>query len=70
VLCSDPEQTPAQFALRFCLSFPAVSTVIPGMMTPAHVEEKIQASDFDSLLDSERSAIMSIYREQGFFVDS
>jgi aryl-alcohol dehydrogenase-like predicted oxidoreductase len=67
-LCSDPEQTPAQFALRFCLSFPAVSTVIPGMLTPAHVEENIRASDFDSLLDSERSAIMSIYREQEFFL--
>jgi aryl-alcohol dehydrogenase-like predicted oxidoreductase len=59
-------QTPAQFALRFCLSFPAVSTVIPGMLTTVHVEENIRASEFGGLLDSERDAIISIYRQQDF----
>ena len=34
-----------QFALRFCLSQPAVSTVIPGMRTPAHVASNAAASD-------------------------
>ena len=34
-----------QFALRFCLSHPAVSTVIPGMRTPAHVPSNVAASD-------------------------
>lgn len=38
------EQLP-QFALRFCLSHPAVSTVIPGMRTPAHVGDNAAASD-------------------------
>ena len=38
------EQLP-QFALRFCLSQPAVSTVIPGMRTPAHVASNAAASD-------------------------
>jgi len=38
------EQLP-QFALRFCLSQPAVSTVIPGMRTPAHVASNASASD-------------------------
>lgn len=38
------EQLP-QFALRFCLSQPAVSTVIPGMRTPAHVGSNAAASD-------------------------
>jgi aryl-alcohol dehydrogenase-like predicted oxidoreductase len=38
------EQLP-QFALRFCLSHPAVSTVIPGMRTPAHVASNAAASD-------------------------
>ncbi|HLK34265.1 MAG TPA: aldo/keto reductase [Terriglobales bacterium] len=33
-----------QFALRFCLSDPAVSTVIPGMRTPAHVASNAAAS--------------------------
>lgn len=34
-----------QFALRFCLSHPAVSTVIPGMRTPAHVPSNVAASE-------------------------
>jgi aryl-alcohol dehydrogenase-like predicted oxidoreductase len=35
----------AQGALRFCLSHPAVSTVIPGMRKPAHVEENVRAAE-------------------------
>jgi aryl-alcohol dehydrogenase-like predicted oxidoreductase len=35
----------AQLALRFCLSHPAVSTVIPGMRRPEHVEANCAASD-------------------------
>lgn len=38
-------QTPAQVALRFCLSHAAVATVIPGMLRPAEVEENVAASD-------------------------
>ncbi|MBI4386337.1 MAG: aldo/keto reductase [Elusimicrobia bacterium] len=35
----------AQAALKFCLSFPAVSTVIPGMRTRAHVRDNARAAD-------------------------
>lgn len=35
----------ARGALRFCLSHPAVSTVIPGMRSPAQVDENTAASD-------------------------
>lgn len=35
----------ADTALRFCLSHPAVSTVIPGMRTRAHVESNTALSD-------------------------
>ncbi len=35
----------AQAALKFCLSHPAVSTVIPGMKRIAHVEENCAAAD-------------------------
>ena len=35
----------ADAALRFCLSHPAVSTVIPGMRTARHAEENCAASD-------------------------
>ncbi len=31
-------------ALRFCLSHPAVSTVIPGMRSPRHVQENVEAA--------------------------
>src|SRR5271166_4124167 len=34
-----------EIALRFCLSHPAVSTVIPGMRSTAHVAANIAASD-------------------------
>jgi aryl-alcohol dehydrogenase-like predicted oxidoreductase len=36
-------------ALRFCLSHPAVSTVIPGMRTRLHAESNAAASDLGSL---------------------
>ncbi|MFI5253274.1 MAG: aldo/keto reductase [Bacteroidota bacterium] len=34
-----------ELALRFCLSHHAVSTVIPGMRTTAHVEKNVSVSD-------------------------
>ncbi len=38
-------RTLATLALKFCLSHPAVSTVIPGMRRPDRVEENCAASD-------------------------
>ena len=40
----DVAQLP-EYALRYCLSFPAVSTVIPGMRSIKHVEANTAASD-------------------------
>jgi aryl-alcohol dehydrogenase-like predicted oxidoreductase len=37
--------TMAELALRFILAHPAISTVIPGMRSPAHVRGNIAASD-------------------------
>jgi len=34
-----------ELALRYTLSFPAVSTVIPGMRSARHVRENLGASD-------------------------
>ncbi len=62
-------QTPAQLALRFCLSFPAISTVIPGMLTEAHVAENTAASDLGALEPSDVAALVQVYREQAFFVE-
>jgi aryl-alcohol dehydrogenase-like predicted oxidoreductase len=41
----DEAKTIPELALRFCLSFDAVSTVIPGMRKVEHVEENTQVSD-------------------------
>ena len=38
-------QTMARGALRFCLSSPAVTTVIPGMRSPAQVDENTAVGD-------------------------
>lgn len=43
VLRRSGADTPAQGALRFCLSYPAVASVIPGMLTVAQVEENAGA---------------------------
>lgn len=70
VLSKPTAETPAQFALRFCLSFPGVSTVIPGMLTHQHVAENIKASEVDRLLESERAELNRIYRENEFFIST
>ena len=61
-------QTPAQFALRFCLSQPDVWTVIPGMLTAAQVEENVCASDLGPLSAEELARAGRLYREQEFFL--
>jgi len=38
-------QTLPELALRFCLSSPQVSTVIPGMRRPAHVQQNVAAAE-------------------------
>jgi aryl-alcohol dehydrogenase-like predicted oxidoreductase len=44
--------TMAEMALRFCLSNPDVTTVIPGMRKPAHVKANLSASEAGPLPDS------------------
>ena len=48
-------------ALRFCLSHPAVSTVIPGMRTRAHVQSNVNAAAAGPLSAAEH-AILSRHR--------
>ncbi|MFH1968892.1 MAG: aldo/keto reductase [Verrucomicrobiota bacterium] len=63
-----PGQTPAQAALRFCLSYAAVSSVIPGMLTVSQVEENAVASDWGPLPTDAVSDIQSIYATHDFMV--
>lgn len=60
-------QTHGQIALKFCLSYPSVSTVIPGMLNKCEVEENVSASDLGALTDTERLKVEKIYRDNAFF---
>jgi aryl-alcohol dehydrogenase-like predicted oxidoreductase len=64
----DPRQTPAQFALRYCLSYPGVWTVIPGMLTVRQVEENVRASDLGPLSGEERRQAERLAEGQEFFL--
>jgi aryl-alcohol dehydrogenase-like predicted oxidoreductase len=67
-LPATPGQTPAQLALRFCLSYPAITTVIPGMLTPLHVAENTLASDLGPLAADEMRRIEEVYADACFFL--
>jgi aryl-alcohol dehydrogenase-like predicted oxidoreductase len=65
---SVPGQTPAQFALRYCLSHACVSTVIPGMLNDAQVRENAAASAMQPLDAQMRARVDETYRSHDFFV--
>jgi aryl-alcohol dehydrogenase-like predicted oxidoreductase len=63
-------QTRAQRALRFCLSYPAISTVIPGMLLPDHVVENTQVSALGPFGGEERRQAEEIYDRHQFFLST
>ena len=65
---NEVDQTSAQFSLRFCLSYPSVSSVIPGMLLTSEVEENAAASAMVPMSAAELSRIEHIYRDNTFFV--
>lgn len=60
-LVEGAAKTMARGALRYCLSHPAVSCVIPGMRTPHQVDENCAASD-DGSLPAETLAQLRAHR--------
>ena len=66
----DPEidQTNAQFALRYCLSYPSVSTVIPGMLKGAEVIENAHSSELGVLKKDQLSKLEGIFKGNTFFL--
>ena len=68
-LLDGSKDSPAQFALRFCLSYRSVATAIPGMLTVQHVEENVAASALGPLPSDARDAIEAIYQQHAFFVE-
>ncbi|WP_435180548.1 aldo/keto reductase [Halorussus sp. AFM4] len=57
------DATMAQFALRWILDHDAVSTVIPGSTTPAHVRENVAAADLPPLSHETRGGVRDVYEE-------
>ncbi|HXJ40591.1 MAG TPA: aldo/keto reductase, partial [Bryobacteraceae bacterium] len=58
----------ASTALRFCLSHPAVSTVIPGMRSMSSVRANLAASDAGGLTDRELEVLHRHAWERNFYL--
>lgn len=65
---SAPGIMGVQAALRFCLSFPVVSSVIPGIMAPIEADQNAAASAFGPLPQGAVDAVLEINRGRQFFV--
>ena len=63
LFASYSHYTAAQQCLRFCLSSPAVATVIPGMLSQQHVKENCQAGVAPFFEPEEMKHFYAIYRE-------
>lgn len=61
------ERTLAQLALQFCLAPEMISTVIPGMMRLAEVDENARVLEVEPLGATEFTAIRAAYRASAFF---
>jgi aryl-alcohol dehydrogenase-like predicted oxidoreductase len=53
----------ASFTLRWILAHDAVTTVIPGTTTPAHVHDNVAAADRAAPTAEERAAVDAVYDE-------
>lgn len=65
-LAGDREPSHAQNALRYVLSFPGISSTIPGMLTEGHVAENAPASDLGPFPDQVLARFGEIYRQHEF----
>lgn len=68
VLAAQPGQEGVWSALRFCLSFPAISTAIPGILRPEEAESNAAASEQGGLPARLVDAVLAINRRREFFV--
>ena len=53
----------AQFALKWILSFPEVSTVIPGASKPEQIQSNVEASQLPDFNKDQMKAVQKIYDE-------
>ena len=56
-----PGMTMAQFALRWCLMFDAVTCVIPGAKRPEQVEDNSRAADALAIDSTAMRALRVVY---------
>ncbi|HVH68357.1 MAG TPA: aldo/keto reductase [Gemmatimonadales bacterium] len=68
-LLDNEVKTLSELALRFCLSAPAVSTVIPGMRRAAHVQQNVGASAKGPLPPSLLSKLEAHAWEKNWYPD-
>lgn len=60
----------AAAALRFCMSFDAVATIIPGMLSPTEVTANVAACNEGPLDPSQLKSVESVYRLHQFRLDA
>lgn len=65
---SAPGDEACVAALRFCLSFPAVSCVLPGALSPGEVEVHARAGALGELPPEQVADIIALNRTESFFV--
>ena len=58
------DKTETQAALRYCLDFKAVSTVIPGMINVEQVKENLISSDLTPFSSEEHKHIIEVYEQK------
>jgi aryl-alcohol dehydrogenase-like predicted oxidoreductase len=63
-----PVSSAVQAALRFCLAFAEVSSVIPGILTPQEADENAAASALGALPRAAVDAVLEINRRRKFFL--
>lgn len=67
-IAEDEGYSRAQNAIRFCLSLPGVSTVLPGIMFPAEADDHAQACLAGPLAPDAVDQILKINEETDFFL--
>lgn len=68
-ICDSPRGDEACVAaLRFCLSFPAVTCVLPGALRPAEVDAQARAGSLGPLSADVVAEIIALNRAEEFFV--
>jgi len=65
---AEPGPSGVLAALRFCLAFPQVSSVIPGILSPAEADQNAAASQLGPLDGEAVASVLAINRTRQFFV--